>query len=452
MQDQNKRDELAQAIWKQGVAAVDPKAVTKAWTQNFWNNTVFQTKNPKIFVLGGGKAGCAMASGFVDSLPVNHPEINGWINVPEGQLPKMDIVHLHPARPAGINLPTQLAVEGSQKMLELAETAREGDILICLVSGGGSALMPLPADGISLEDKQKVTSLLSANGADITELNCVRKHLSKIKGGRLAEAFFHATHGKGELISLILSDVIGDPLDVIASGVTVADSTTFADAWFALEKHKLLDKAPRVILEHFQKGMRGEIADTPKQLSGKVQNIVLGNNQIAASASLNKALELGYKVLNLGSFLDGDTAECARFHAGVVKSILRDHQPMDMPVCIISGGETTVQLGDHHGKGGRNQEFALAFLEAMKGFSLKNVTLLAGGTDGEDGPTTAAGALVNQSVCDAAKKLSLDSSAYLARHDAFHYFEKTGGLFSPGPTGTNVMDLRVILMDPLVAK
>jgi len=313
-------------------------------------------------------------------------------------------------------------------------------------------LMPLPADGISLEDKQKVTSLLSANGADITELNCVRKHLSKIKGGRLAEAFFHATHGKGELISLILSDVIGDPLDVIASGITVADSTTFADAWFALEKHKLLDKAPRAILEHFQKGMRGEIADTPKQLSGKVQNIVLGNNQKAASASLNKALELGYKVLNLGSFLDGDTAECARFHAGVVKSILRDHQPMDMPVCIISGGETTVQLGDHHGKGGRNQEFALAFLEAMKGFSLKNVTLLAGGTDGEDGPTTAAGALVNQSVCDAAEKLSLDSSAYLARHDAFHYFEKTGGLFSPGPTGTNVMDLRVILMDPLVAK
>ena len=180
--------------------------------------------------------------------------------------------------------------------------------------------------------------------------------------------------------------------------------------------------------------------------------ILLGNNQIAASASQNKAHELGYKVLNLGSFLDGDTAECARFHAGVVKSILRDHQPMEMPVCIISGGETTVQLGNQPGKGGRNQEFALAFLEAMKGFSFKNVTFLAGGTDGEDGPTTAAGAMVNQTVCESAKSLSLESSRYLARHDAYHFFEKTGGLFSPGPTGTNVMDLRVILMDPPVAK
>lgn len=452
MADLNKSSVLAQTIWMKGVASVDPRRIVKDWALDFWGKFTPRSKKTKIFVLGGGKAGCAMAMGFLDALPANHPEITGWINVPEGQLPKLDFIHLHPARPAGMNLPTPSAMEGSQKMLELADSAREGDILICLVSGGGSALMPLPVEGLTLEDKQMVTSLLSANGADITELNCVRKHLSRIKGGRLAEAFFHATNGKGELISLILSDVIGDPLDVIASGITVADSTTFADAWSALEKHKLLDKAPRSILEHFQKGMRGEIADTPKLLSARVQNLVLGNNQIAASACLNQARESGYKVVNLGSFLDGDTAECARCHAGIVKSILRDHQPMGLPVCIISGGETTVHLGDHPGKGGRNQEFGLAFLQAMKGFSMENVTLLAGGTDGEDGPTTAAGALVNHSVCEAAKKLSLDPSEYLTKHDAYHFFEKAGGLFIPGPTGTNVMDLRVILIDPLFAK
>jgi glycerate-2-kinase len=200
-----------------------------------------------------------------------------------------------------MNQPTAKAVEGSKSMLQLAQNAEEGDLLIALISGGGSALMPLPSSGVSLEDKQKVTSLLSASSASINELNCVRKHLSQIKGGRLAHVFLEAIQGKGKIVTLILSDVIEDKLDVIASGPTVNDPTTFKDALNILEKHLLLDKVPTSILKHLQMGVAGNILDTPKALPAGIRNIVLGNNALALDAAADQASQLGYQVINLRS-------------------------------------------------------------------------------------------------------------------------------------------------------
>lgn len=437
-----------QNIWAKGVAAVSPELVVRNWVSSFFQSSDFPKATQRILVVGGGKAGEAMARGFLSAIPENGPKVEGWLNVPQGAPASLRHITLHPARPVGWNMPTAQAMAGSEEMLRIISTARPDDLLICLVSGGGSALMPLPSAGISLEDKQRVTSLLSAAGADISALNCVRKHLSRIKGGRLAEAFFHATRGQGRVISLILSDVIGDSLDVIASGPTVPDPTTFSDALTILDSHHLAGQVPASVLGHLQSGRDGVIPETPKKLSGLVHNVVLGNNAMALAAAQDHAEELGYPVLNLGSCLQGETRDLAAFHASLVRSILQYEQPFGPPVCIISGGETTVNLGVNPGKGGRNQEFALAFLEAMRGTSLDLVSLLAGGTDGEDGPTHAAGAFVSRETRESAQSLGLNSAEYLSRHDAFHFFEKAGGLFQPGPTGTNVMDLRVILIGP----
>jgi glycerate 2-kinase len=285
-----------------------------------------------------------------------------------------------------------------------------------------------------------VTKLLHRSGATIDEMNCVRKHLSRVKGGRMAEAF----RGK-RLVSLIISDVVGDPLDVIASGPTTPDSTTFADALAVLRRFALLDAVPSAVLGHLEAGYAGKVPESSKELPVTVVNHVLGSNRVALDAARRTAESLGYRVLDLGAFVEGESREVAVAVAGVVRSISRNGAPLAPPACILIGGETTVTLGDEPGKGGRNQEFTLAVLAKLGAAGLDGVTVLSGGTDGEDGPTDAAGAVGDAETLRIITESGLSAIDHLRRHDAYPLFDRVGGLLKPGLTGTNVMDVRVIL-------
>jgi hydroxypyruvate reductase/glycerate 2-kinase len=281
-------------------------------------------------------------------------------------------------------------------------------------------------------------------------MNAVRKHLSRSKGGRLAQAFT----GRA-LFSLIISDVIGDPLDVIASGPTAADPTTFADALTVLEKYRLIGngrktdpsrRVPASVIGHLEEGAAGKNPETLKSLPAHTHNYVIGNNAKSLAAAQAKAEQLGYHVLNLGSFIEGETCCVATALAGVVSSIRADRQPLAPPVCLLSGGETTVTLTQNHGLGGRNQEFVLACAATLGEDGLRQVVVLSGGTDGEDGPTDAAGAVADEQTLQKAQGHNLVPTVFLARHDAYHFFEATGDLLKTGLTQTNVMDVRVILI------
>ena len=286
-----------------------------------------------------------------------------------------------------------------------------------------------------------MTKLLHACGATINEMNCVRKHLSEFKGGRLAQAF------KGRaLFSLIISDVIGDPLDVIASGPTAPDPTTFEDALQVLEKYQLLEKAPAAVLAHLRAGVAGQVPETPKILANHIRNYIIGNNSKSLAVAQATAERLGYRVLNLGSYIEGETRHVATAMAGIVRSVRQDRQPLSPPACLLSGGETTVTLVEGHGEGGRNQEFVLAAALKLGVDGLRDIVVLSGGTDGEDGPTDAAGAIADDTTLEKAQEIALAPAAFLARNDAYHFFAATGDLLKTGLTQTNVMDVRVILI------
>jgi hydroxypyruvate reductase/glycerate 2-kinase len=395
----------------------------------------------RIIVVGAGKAGAAMSAGLEEILVDHLNRMEGIVNVPEAIVRPLKAIRLHAARPAGTNQPTEEGVRGAEQILALVAGAGPQDVVIGLFSGGGSALLPAPVPGVSLDAKQGVTRLLHECGATINEMNAVRKHLSQIKGGRLAGAF----HGRF-FFSLIISDVIGDPLDVIASGPTAPDPSTFADALRVLEKYELSSRVPAAVLRYLKEGNAGQVGETPKELPDTIQNFVIGNNARALAAATLKAEELGYRVLNLGSFIEGETSEVALTLAGIVRSIRADSRPIAPPACLLSGGETTVTLTEDHGLGGRNQEFVLAMAIKLGKEGLKNALVLSGGTDGEDGPTDAAGALAEEGTLDKAEQLRLSPEGFLARHDAYHFFAGTGGLIKTGLTHTNVMDVRVILL------
>jgi glycerate 2-kinase len=434
--------EHARAIWQAAVAAVDPFTLVREALAHPDGALRMLLAGPgRVLVVGAGKAGAAMAAGVEAALADRLDRVRGVVNVPANSVRPLKAIRLHAARPAGSNQPTAKGVEGAQAMLDLAAEAGPGDIGLCLLSGGGSALLPAPVEGTTLEEKQQVTRLLHACGATIDEMNCVRKHLSSIKGGRLAGAF-----GRCPLFSLILSDVVGDPLDVIASGPTSPDPTTFADALGVLERYHLIEQVPPAILTHLERGRDGQVAETPKELPENVHNRVLGNNARALAAARQKAESLGYPVLNLGSFLEGETRQAAIVLAGIVRSVRADGQPAPPPLCILSGGETTVTLGDDHGRGGRNQEFVLAALAKLGDKGLDRVVLLSGGTDGEDGPTDAAGAVGDADTLRRAARAGLAPTRFLERHDAYTFFEATGDLLKTGLTQTNVMDVRVLLV------
>jgi glycerate 2-kinase len=429
--------EDALAIWKAGVAAVEAGALVRSALSPDGPCDGYDFKAPKrIAVVGAGKATTAMARAAEEFF--GERIADGWVNVPDATVEKLSRIHVHGARKLPDNRPTAEGVEGSRRIVEIAESLRPGDLLLVLLSGGGSALLPLPVDGVSLADKLAVTKLLQECGATIDDMNCVRKHLSQIKGGRLAQ------RTRADVVTLVVSDVVGDPIDVIASGPTAPDPTDFEDAVAVLRRHHLLDKAPPSVVRHLREGEAGRIEETPKTFEeSRVGNFVIGNNATARRAATIAAERMGYKAGDIGE-IRGDTARFGRTLADV---ILEVGGSIAFPACTLSGGETTVKLGRVFGKGGRNQELALAVLNKLGPDGLAGVCVLCGGTDGEDGPTDAAGAFVDEELARAAVAKGLDPAEFLRRHDAYNFFEPLGGLVKTGPTNTNVMDLRVVLID-----
>lgn len=432
----------ATAIWDAARRAADPAALVRAAVAADPRFAAVRAA-PKVIVVGAGKAGAAMAGGLEAALADRLDALVGLVNVPEGGYPPTSRIRLHPARPTAMNEPTEAGAAGAAEMLRLLASAGPDDAAVCLLSGGGSALLPAPADGVTLADKLAVTRLLHRSGATIDEMNCVRKHLSRVKGGRLAAAF----GGRG-LLTLAVSDVVGDPLDVIASGPTAPDPTTFADAVAVLARYELTARVPPAVTALLARGVTGDLPETLKHLPPHVVNRVIGSNRLALDAAAGAAEARGYRVLDLGAFVEGETAAVAAAVAGVVRSIRRDAKPLAPPACVLIGGETTVTLGDRPGKGGRNQEFVLAVLHKLGTTpeGMAGVVVLSGGTDGEDGPTDAAGAVADASTWERIRNLHLDPADALRRHDAYPLFDAAGVLLKPGLTGTNVMDVRVVLV------
>jgi hydroxypyruvate reductase len=341
---------------------------------------------------------------------------------------------------AGHPIPDAYGVAASNKLRELLGEMNARDLLLVAISGGASALLSAPAESITLRAKQKTTELLLRAGATITELNAVRKHLSTLKGGQLAALAYPAT-----VVALLLSDVIGDPLDVIGSGSTAPDPTTFADAIAVLTRLGVFNRVPQAVRERLLQGAAGEIPETPKPgdvVFDHVHNIVIGSNALALQAAAREARNLGYRPLILSSSIHGETREVACVHAEILREVVTSGHPVPAPACLLSGGETTVTVRGI-GRGGRNQEFALAAAINME--NLSNALLLSVGTDGTDGPTDAAGAIATGSTMDRARDTLLDPAVHLAHNDSYSFFNALGDLIKTGPTGTNVMDIHVLL-------
>jgi glycerate 2-kinase len=431
-------------IFLQAVKAVDPE---KILSDHLWVQKdilcVEKRKYPlaqfeRIFVAGTGKASAPMAANLEKILGTRIS--GGWVNVKYGHGRRLKSIHIHEA---GHPLPDLKGLEGAQEIVRLLGNLGEKDLVIFLISGGGSALLPLPVPGVTLEEKQRATELLLRCGATIQEINTLRKHLSLLKGGGLAKLAYPAT-----LISLVLSDVIGDPLDAIASGPTVPDPTTFGDCARILEKFNLWEEIPPAVAQHIREGLKGNREETLKAghpAFARVQNCIVGNNLLAMKAARKKAGELGYRTLTLSSLIEGETREVAKVHAAIAKEVVRSHQPLAPPACILSGGETTVTLKGQ-GKGGRNQEFSLAAALEIDGWD--HLVILSAGTDGTDGHTDAAGAFADGGTVKRGKDLSLDARAFLDKNDSYSFFAKLDDLLITGPTGTNVMDLRIMLIRP----
>ncbi len=415
----------ALSIWHAAVEAVRPEPLVIAAVEQLRPTL---EAAPMVRVVGCGKASAAMAVGVVTALADILERVTGWVNVPEGFTTTTRRIHLQPARSVGSNTPTQAGIDGARAIAKLLADAGPDDVALGLISGGGSALLPWPVEGVRLADKLAVTALLAGSGATIGEMNAVRKHLSRVKGGRLAEGF----RGK-RFVTLIISDVVGDPLDVIASGPTTPDPTTYADALSVLDRYDLRSHTPASVIDHLERGRRGELPETPKSLPATVETRLIGTNALALAAATRTAERLGYRVVSLGSAVEGETADVARRHAAIVRTL-------PPRTCLLSGGETTVTLGRHPGKGGRNQEYALAMALALG--DTPYVLTLSGGTDGEDGPTDAAGAFADADTL----RHGIDAAGHLARHDAYPFFDAAGGLLRTGLTGTNVMDVRLTLV------
>ena len=392
----------------------------------------------RIVAVGAGKAAAPMARALEDVLGKRLSA--GRVVVKDGHSGPTEIVEIfessHP-------VPDERGVAAGQRIGELLrEYAANDTLCFCLLSGGGSALLVSPAEGLTLADKQEVTRLLLACGADIREINTLRKHLSTLKGGGLARLA-----APSRVISLIVSDVVGDRLDTIASGPTVPDETTWQDCEEILKRYEIYGQIPAKVRARIEKGLAGELADTPKPGDaelGKVRNLVVASCRQALSVAAEKARELGMTPLILSSTIEGETSDIARMHSAMVRESKDAGHPLPAPCCLISGGETTVSLGKATGLGGRNQEFALVAAFELEG--MKDVLAVSFGTDGTDGPTDAAGAMADGSTLARARAAGLDPAGYLAGHDSYHFFEKLGDLIITGPTRTNVMDVRLMLV------
>jgi glycerate 2-kinase len=403
----------------------------------------------RIAVVGAGKAGAGMATALEEIFGptlMEEKQLAGWVNVPADCVKKLQRIQLHAARPAGVNEPTEEGVTGTEEILRMVESLGPDDLCIAVISGGGSALMPAPIDGISLADKLAVTRFLSAAGANIAELNTVRKQLSRVKGGGLARA-----RSAGRLVTLIISDIPGDPLDLIASGPTVPDDSTPQESLAVLERFGARNGGiPAAVFAALEK-KRGTNVDRLQPLQS-TKNFVIGNNDMAVAAAESEAKRLGYSTHAL----------CAAEPEGPVENIGQNLACTALLTrllrvetnCWITGGEGTVRLAPkgERGLGGRNQQTVLAALTELSKRTQATerpgeIVILSGGTDGEDGPTDAAGAFVDWAVIDEAKRRGMDAADFLRRNDSSHFFKPLGGLIKTGPTQTNVSDVRVVLVE-----
>jgi len=432
---------LALRSLESALNAVDPKQIIKSklllknLTLHVNGYSIDLKKFKNIYVIGGGKASGSMVEALEQVL--GNSITKGLVNVPRSSKNKTDIIKLHEASHP---IPDEAGVEGTRRMLKIAEQAKEDDLIICLISGGGSSLMPLPRGKISIADKKEITNALLKCGATINEINTVRKHISDFKGGWLAKKAYPSS-----ILNLILSDVVGDPLDFIASGPTVPDSTTFSDAIKVLKKYRLWSKAPASIRKVLSDGEKGLIPETPKandEAFKRVYNVVVGNNRLASLTAQKYLKSEGLNTLLLTSTLEGEARHVGIMLASIVHEVSVSGNPVPKPAGIIAGGETTVTVTGK-GLGGRNQEIALATVRNLKG--MNGVAVASLSTDGVDGPTDAAGAIADGKTLVRAAKMGLTPEEYLAENDSYHFFSKLGDLIFTGPTGTNVNDVSVIV-------
>ena len=432
----------AHQIFKKGLAAVDPAEAIQRKVAVLGDRLRVDRRDydlnaiDRIFVVGTGKASAVMAQTVEEIL--GDRVSAGAVNVKYAHLAPVQRVHL---TEAGHPIPDEAGVAGARKITGLLENLTERDLLLCLISGGGSALLPLPVAGVTLAEKQATTQLLLDCGASINELNTLRKHISQVKGGQLARLAAPA-----QVVSLILSDVIGDLLDVIASGPTVPDTSTFAECHRIIGRYRLQEQLPESVGAHLKAGLNGTADDTPKPgdpLFDRVQNVLIVTNFRSLLAAKEEAEKLGFNAMILSSSIDGETREVARLFPAIAAEIRSSDNPFQAPACIICGGETTVNIRGK-GKGGRNQEFTLAAAMGIDG--LQDVVVLSGGTDGTDGQTDAAGAIADGETISRAKAQGLEAEAYLNENDSYHFFKPLNDLIITGPTGTNVMDLRLLLV------
>jgi len=432
----------AMEIFQAALKAVDPVEAVCSYVKqvddgiNIGRHRFDFKDYDRILVVGAGKAGAPMAKALEDLLEDRIAD--GVIVVKEGHGLPLKRVRIHEASHP---VPDERGIRGAEDILSLVDRAGERDLVLCVISGGGSALLVAPAEGVTLADKQEVTRLLLACGADIHEINTVRKHLSRAKGGGLARFAYPAT-----VVSLILSDVIGDDLNVIASGPAVPDTSTFADAREVFSKYDIWHRVPEPVQTRIRQGLAGDIADTPKAGDAVFQRCyseLVGTNIQALIAASQAARVKGYHALILSSTVEGEAREVVKMFAAFAKEVRNSANPIAAPACILCGGETTVTI-QGEGKGGRNQEFALASAMIIDG--MENIVVLSGGTDGTDGPTDAAGAIADGRTMARARAGGLDPLDFLKRNDSYHFFQPLDDLIITGPTRTNVSDVYMILV------
>jgi glycerate 2-kinase len=435
------------AIQRAALAAADPGSAIRRWVWVDADRLVIAGRHydldglDRLWVVGGGKAATAMVAALYALLG---DRLEGGVVVTkygyrDSRLDTGPVEVLE----AGHPLPDEGGLAAAHRIAALLAGTRERDLVLAALSGGASALMVLPEDSLSLSDLRHATDLLLRSGATIAELNTVRKHLSRLKGGGLVRLASPAL-----VVGLILSDVVGDPLESIASGPTAPDSTTFADAWAVLKWYDLVGRMPEAVSHRLQSGLEGRVPDTlkPEDLAWqRVQNVVVGSNRLAAEAAVETAQDLGFHALLLSTFVEGEAREVGRVAAALLRELVHYGRPVPQPACLVWGGETTVTVRGA-GLGGRNQELALAAAQAIAG--LPDVLLVALATDGTDGPTDAAGAVATGQTVERARCLGLDPTAYLADNNAYPFFEALHDLVCTGPTGTNVNDLLFLFALP----
>ncbi len=434
--------QVARDIFSEGLRAADPLEAVhrhfrlKDHLLKIGEVDYFLNQFKNIWALGAGKASARMAQAVEETL--GERVAGGLVIVKYGHGAPLKKISV---REAGHPVPDAAGLTATAELFEFSKKIGKDDLVIVLISGGGSSLLVAPAEGISLSDKQAVTEAMLKSGMTIEEINAVRKHLSRVKAGRLAQLFFPAT-----VISLVLSDVIGDQLEVIASGPTIADPSTYGDAVSLLKSHQVWDAAPDPVRQVLERGVSGRLEETPKpgdQVFTRVQNLIVGGNRSSLESCRYAGHKLGFNTLLLSSVVTGEARELGKFYGAILREIVKSGNPVKPPACIILGGEPTVTV-QGKGKGGRSQELALATALEIEG--LKGALFLAAGTDGTDGPTEAAGAIADGETIARAKSRNMDPQKFLAENDSYNFFSPLGDLIITGPTGTNVMDIHLLLV------